>query len=37
MQTEALLCAAQEQTLKTNGVKHDIDKMAESTLCRLFG
>ena len=37
VQTEAQLCAAQEQTFRTNSVKHHIDKMADSPLCRLGG
>ena len=35
--TEVLLCAAQEQTTRTNDVKHHIDKTSESPLCRLCG
>ena len=35
--TEALICAAQEQSLRTNYVKFHIDKTAESPLCRLCG
>ena len=35
--TEALLCAAQEQAITTNYVKHHIDKTSESPLCRLCG
>ena len=35
--TEALLCAAQEQAIRTNYVKHYIDKTSESSLCRLCG
>ena len=33
--TEALLCVAQEQAIRTNYVKHHIDKTSESPLCRL--
>ena len=33
--TESLLCAAQEQAIRTNYVKHHIDKSAESPLCRM--
>ena len=33
--TEALLCAAQEQAIRTNYVKHYIDKTSESPLCRV--
>ena len=32
--TEALLCAAKEQTIRTNYVKHHIDKTSESPLYR---
>ena len=35
--TEALLCAAQEEAIRTNYVKHNIDKASESPLCRLCG
>ena len=35
IQTEALLCAAQEQALRTKYIKHHIDKSIESPLCRL--
>ena len=35
--TEALLCAAQEQAIRTNYVKYQIDKTSESPLCRLCG
>ena len=35
-ETEALLCAAQEQALRTNYIKHHIDKTANNPLCRLF-
>ena len=35
--TEALLCAAQEQTIGTNYVKHHFDKTSESPLYRLCG
>ena len=35
--TEALLRAAQEQAIRTNYVKHHIDKTSESPLCRLCG
>jgi hypothetical protein len=34
-ETEALICAAQEQTLRMNYVKCKIDKSVESPLCRL--
>ena len=36
-ETEALLCAAQEQALRTNYVKFHIDRTVESSLCRLCG
>ena len=32
--TEALLCAAQEQAIRTNYIKYHIDKTSESPLCR---
>ena len=35
--TEALLCAAQEQAIRTNYMKYHIDKTSESSLCRLCG
>ena len=35
--TEALLCAAQEQAIRTNYVKYHIDRTSESPLCRLCG
>ena len=34
---EALLCAAQEQAIRANYVKHYIDKSSDSPLCRLSG
>ena len=37
IETEALLCAAQEQALRTNYVKYHIDKTAESPMCRMCG
>ena len=37
IQTEALICAGQEQALRTNYVKYHIDKTVESSLRRLFG
>ena len=33
--TEVLICSAQEQALRMNYVKFDIDKTAESLLCRI--
>ena len=35
--TEALLCAAQEQDIRINYVKHHIDKTSESTLYKICG
>ena len=35
--TEALLCAAQEQAVRTNYVKLRVDRTSESPLCRLCG
>ena len=35
--TEALLCAAQEQAIRTNDAMYHIDRTSESPLCRLFG
>ena len=32
-----MLCAAQEQAIRTKYVKHHIDKTSESPLCRLCG
>ena len=37
VQTEALICAAQEQALRTNYMKHHIDQTAASPLCRMCG
>ena len=36
VETEAMLCAAQEQALWTNYMKHKIDKTAQSPLCKMF-
>ena len=36
-QTEALICAAQEQALRTYYVKHHIDRTVVSPLCRICG
>ena len=33
--TEALLCAAQEQAIRTNYMKYHLDKTSESPVCRL--
>ena len=35
--TEALICSAQEQSIRTNYIKYNIDKTAESPLCRMYG
>ena len=35
--TEASLCAAQEQVIRTNYMKYHIDKTSENPLCRLCG
>ena len=35
--TEALLCAAQEQAIRTNYIKYHIDKTSDSPMCRLCG
>ena len=32
--TEALICSAEEQSMRTNYIKYNIDKTAESPLCR---
>ena len=37
IQTEALLCAAQEQAIRTNYIKHHIDKSSENPICRMCG
>ena len=36
VETEAMMYAAQEQAIRTNYVKHKIDKTAQSTLCRMW-
>ena len=36
-ETEGLILAAQEQALRTNSIKHSIDKTSETPLCRLYG
>ena len=36
-ETEDLILAAQEQALRTNSIKHSIDKTSETPLCRLCG
>ena len=35
--TEALICSAQEQSLRTNYIKHHIDKTCASPICRMCG
>ena len=35
--TEALLCAAEEQAIRTNYVKHYLDESSDSPLCRMCG
>ena len=35
--TEALICSAQEQSTRTNYIKYNIDKTAESPFCRMCG
>ena len=37
VQTEARICAAQEQALRTNYIKNKIDKILENPLCRMCG
>ena len=37
VQTEAIICAAQEKVLRTNHVKKKIDKTPENPLCRMCG
>ena len=37
IQTEALLCAAQEQAIGTNYIRHHIDKSSDNPLCRICG
>ena len=34
--TEALICAAQEQAIRTNHIKYTIDKTADSPTCRFI-
>ena len=36
-ETEGLILAAQEQALRTNSIKHNVDKTSETPLCRLCG
>ena len=35
-ETESLICAAQEQALRTNAIKNGIDPQGVSPLCRLY-
>ena len=37
VETEALLYTAQEQAIRTNCVKHHIDRSIENPLCRMCG
>ena len=37
VETGALLCAAQEPTIRTNYIKHHIDKSIDSPMCRMCG
>ena len=37
VQTEATICAAQEQALRANYAKNKIDKTSENPLCRMCG
>ena len=37
VETEAMLCAVQEQAIRTNYAKQKIDKTAQSPLCRMCG
>ena len=37
VQTEATICAAQEQALRRNYTKNKIDKSSENPLCRMCG
>ena len=37
VQTEATICAAQQQALSTNYTKTKIDKTSENPLCRMCG
>ena len=32
-----MICSAQEQPIQTNFIKYNIDKTAESPLCRMCG
>ena len=35
--TKVLICSAQEQSIRTNYIKYNIDKTAESSYCRMCG
>ena len=35
--TEVSICSAQEQSIRANYIKYNIDKTAESPLCRMCG
>ena len=35
--TEAPICSAQEQAIKTNYIKYHIDKSVDSPSCRICG
>ena len=35
--TEALICSAQEQSIRTNYIQCNIDKTGKSSLCKVFG
>ena len=37
VQTEATICSAQEQALRTNYTKNKIDKTSENPFCRMSG
>ena len=37
VQNEAMICAAQEQALRTNYIKNKIDKTSENPLCKMCG
>ena len=37
VQTEAMICAAQEHALRTNYIKNKIDNTSENPLCRMCG
>ena len=36
-ETEGLILAVQEQALRRNTIKYNIDKMSETSLCRMCG